>query len=155
MLRQASRTAARPASRFRRRRLQREMTFRASRRRTDRRCGSRRNHTLRRQDGYVANLVCGALLIHVTAPSHIWRSSRRCTWPPLKAGESSNAGRFYVVWCGPDGADRAGQWPYQVAYRSVAPLAALSMLAPAIGLSAQDPIRHGLRRRKTLLACPH
>jgi mono/diheme cytochrome c family protein len=98
-------------------------------------------------DGYVANLAAAPLLAHGDgAVAYLAIESPDAPWPPLKAGESATAGPFYVVWARPEsGGIRAGQWPYQVArIESVAPLVKrYPMLAPAIGLSAQDPIRHG------------
>jgi mono/diheme cytochrome c family protein len=98
-------------------------------------------------DGYVANLSAAPLLARGDgAVAYLAIEPPDAPWPALKAGESATAGPFYVVWVRPElGGIRSGQWPYQIArIESVAPLVKrYPMLAPAIGLSAQDPIRHG------------
>jgi mono/diheme cytochrome c family protein len=98
-------------------------------------------------DGYVTTLAAAPLLARGNgAVAYLAIEPPDAPWPPLKAGESATAGPFYVVWVHPElGRIQPGQWPYQVArIESVAPLVKrYPMLAPAIGLSAQDPIRHG------------
>jgi mono/diheme cytochrome c family protein len=98
-------------------------------------------------DGYVSNLPAAPLLARGDgAVAYLAIEPADAPWPALKAGESATAGPFYVVWVRPElGGIRSGQWPYQVArIESVAPLVKrYPMLAPAAGLSTQDPIRHG------------
>jgi len=98
-------------------------------------------------DGYVANLSAAPLLARGDgAVAYLAIETTDAPWPPLKPGEGATAGPFYVVWMHPEaGAIRDGQWPYQVVrIESVAPLAKrYPMLAPAPGVSAQNPIRHG------------
>jgi mono/diheme cytochrome c family protein len=98
-------------------------------------------------DGYVATLPAAPLLARGDgAVAYLAIEPPDTPWPVLKAGESATAGPFYVVWARPEQAGiRAAQWPYQVArIESVAPLVRrYPMLAPAAGVSAQDPIRHG------------
>ena len=98
-------------------------------------------------DGFVANLPAAPLLARgAGAVAYLAIEPPDAPWPPLKAGESATAGPFYLVWVRPElGGIRAEQWPYQIArIESVAPLIKrYPMLAPASGLSAQDPIRHG------------
>jgi mono/diheme cytochrome c family protein len=98
-------------------------------------------------DGYVANLAAAPLLARGDgAVAYLAIEPPEAPWPALKAGESATAGPFYLVWVRPElGGIRSGQWPYQIArIESVAPLVKrYPMLAPAPGLSAQDPIRHG------------
>jgi mono/diheme cytochrome c family protein len=98
-------------------------------------------------DGYVANLPAAPLLARGDgAVAYLAIEPPDAPWPALTPGESATAGPFYVVWVRPElGGIRSGQWPYQVArIESVAPLVKrYPMLAPALGLSAQDPIRHG------------
>ncbi len=63
-----------------------------------------------------------------------------------RPGKSSTAGPFYLVWLRPErGGISPEQWPYQVVkIESVLPLARrFPMVAPAAGVSARDPIRHG------------
>jgi len=98
-------------------------------------------------DGFVANLPAAPLLARgAGAVAYLAIEPPDAPWPSLKTGETATAGPFYLVWVRPElGGIRAGQWPYQVArIESVAPLVKrYPMLAPAAGLSAQDPIRHG------------
>jgi mono/diheme cytochrome c family protein len=98
-------------------------------------------------DGYVATLPAAPLLARGDgAVAYLAIEPPDTPWPALKTGESATAGPFYLVWVRPElGGIRSGQWPYQVArIESVAPLVKrYPMLAPATGLSAQDPIRHG------------
>ena len=98
-------------------------------------------------DGYVANLAAAPLLARGDGAVAYWAiETPDAPWPPLKAGESATAGPFYLVWVRPElGGIQSGQWPYQIArIESVAPLVKrYPVLAPAPGLSAQDPIRHG------------
>jgi len=92
-------------------------------------------------DGFVANLPAAPLLARGDGAI-----AYLAIEPPLKAGENATAGPFYLVWVRPElGGIRAEEWPYQIArIESVAPLIKrYPMLAPAGGLSAKDPIRHG------------
>lgn len=107
------------------------------------------NETIRfvASDGFVATLPASPLLAGgAGAVAYLAVESTDAPWPPLKAGEPSTAGPFYLVWMNPEqGAITPEQWPYQIArIESVAPLAKrYPMLAPAAGLSARDPVRHG------------
>ena len=98
-------------------------------------------------DGFVANLPAAPLLARGNgAVAYLAIEPPDAPWPPLKSDESATAGPFYLVWVRPDlGGIREEQWPYQIArMESVLPLVKrFPMLAPASGLSAQDPIRHG------------
>lgn len=98
-------------------------------------------------DGYVANLAAAPLLARGDGPvAYLAIEPPDAPWPSLKEGATATAGPFYVVWVRAErGAVAPGQWPYQVArIESVAPLVKrYPMLAPAPGVSAQDPIRHG------------
>jgi mono/diheme cytochrome c family protein len=98
-------------------------------------------------DGFVATFPAAPLLARGTGPvAYLAIEPPDAPWPPLKSGETATAGPFYLVWVRPDlGGIREEQWPYQIArMESVLPLVKrFPMLAPASGLSAQDPIRHG------------
>jgi len=98
-------------------------------------------------DGFVANLPAAPLLARgAGAIAYLAIEPPDAPWPALKAGESATAGPFYLVWVRPElGGIHAEEWPYQIArIESVAPLIKrYPMLAPASGLSAKDPIRHG------------
>lgn len=98
-------------------------------------------------DGFVANLPAAPLLARGDgAIAYLAIEPPDALWPPLKAGENATAGPFYLVWVRPElGGIRAEEWPYQIArIESVAPLIKrYPMLAPASGVSAKDPIRHG------------
>jgi mono/diheme cytochrome c family protein len=98
-------------------------------------------------DGFVATLPAALLLARGDgAVAYLAIEPPDAPWPALKAGDPSTAGPFYLVWMRPE---RAGispeQWPYQVVkIESVPPFARrFPMVAPAPGLSARDPIRHG------------
>jgi len=98
-------------------------------------------------DGFVANLPAAPLLARGNGTvAYLAIEPPDAPWPPLKAGESATAGPFYLVWVHPEmGGIHDEQWPYQIArIESVLPLLKrYPVLAPASGLSAQDPIRHG------------
>jgi mono/diheme cytochrome c family protein len=98
-------------------------------------------------DGFVANLPAAPLLARGNgAVAYLAIEPPDAPWPPLKSGESATAGPFYLVWVRPElGGIHDEQWPYQIArIESVLPLVKrFPVLAPASGLSAQDPIRHG------------
>jgi mono/diheme cytochrome c family protein len=98
-------------------------------------------------DGFVATLPAAPLLARGDgAVAYLAIEPPDTPWPTLKAGEPSTAGPFYLVWTRPErGGISPEQWPYQVVkIESVPPLARrFPMLAPAPGLSARDPIRHG------------
>ena len=98
-------------------------------------------------DGYVATLPAAPLLARgAGAIAYLAIEPPDTPWPALKPGESATAGPFYLVWAHPDqGGIAPGQWPFQIVrIESVAPLVKrFPMLAPAPGVSAQDPIRHG------------
>jgi mono/diheme cytochrome c family protein len=110
-------------------------------------------------DGYVATLPAGPLLARGEgAVAYLAIESPDAPWPPLKTGDTATAGPFYVVWVRPEkGGVRDGQWPYQVVrIESVAPLARrYPMLAPAPGVSAQNPIRHGFAAYEKHCAACH
>jgi mono/diheme cytochrome c family protein len=107
------------------------------------------NETIRfvANDGFVATLPASPLLARGDgAIAYLAVEPTDAPWPPLKVGEAATAGPFYLVWLHPEhGAITPEQWPYQIArIESVAPLARrYPMLAPAAGLSARDPVRHG------------
>jgi mono/diheme cytochrome c family protein len=111
--------------------------------------GVRADETIRfaARDGFVASLPAAALLAGGDgAVAYLAIESTDAPWPPLKAGDTSSAGPFYVVWLRPEsGAIVREQWPYQVVrIESVAPLAKrYPMLAPSATLSPRDPARHG------------
>lgn len=70
-------------------------------------------------DGFVANIPAKLLLgegqpwLAVEAADH--------AWPPLKAGDNTSAGPFYLVWLTPQkGGISQEQWPYQIAKISLA-----------------------------------
>ena len=98
-------------------------------------------------DGFVANLPAAPLLARGNgAVAYLAIEPPDAPWPPLKSDESATAGPFYLVWVHPElGGIHDEQWPYQIArIESVPPLVKrFPVLAPASGLSAQDPIRHG------------
>jgi mono/diheme cytochrome c family protein len=98
-------------------------------------------------DGFVATLPAALLLARGDgAMAYLAIEPPDSPWPPLKAGDPSTAGPFYLVWVRPQrGGISAEQWPYQVVkIESVPPLARrFPMVAPAPSLSASDPIRHG------------
>ena len=98
-------------------------------------------------DGFVANLPAAPLLARGNgAVAYLAIEPPDAPWPPLKSGESATAGPFYLVWVHPElGGIHDEQWPYQIArIESALPLVKrFPVLAPASGLSAQDPIRHG------------
>ena len=98
-------------------------------------------------DGFVANLPAAPLLARGNgAVAYLAIEPPDAPWPPLKSGESATAGPFYLVWVHPELAGiHDEQWPYQIArIESALPLVKrFPVLAPASGLSAQDPIRHG------------
>jgi mono/diheme cytochrome c family protein len=98
-------------------------------------------------DGFVANLPAAPLLARGNgAVAYLAIEPPDAPWPPLKSDESATAGPFYLVWVHPElGGIHDEQWPYQIArIESVLPLVKrFPVLAPASGLSAQDPIRHG------------
>ena len=98
-------------------------------------------------DGFVANLPAAPLLARGNgAVAYLAIEPPDAPWPPLKSDESATAGPFYLVWVHPELAGiHDEQWPYQIArIESALPLVKrFPVLAPASGLSAQDPIRHG------------
>ncbi len=98
-------------------------------------------------DGFVATLPAAPLLARGDgAVAYLAIEAPDAPWPTLKAGDPSTAGPFYLVWIRPErGGITPEQWPYQVVkIDSVPPLARrFPMVAPAAGLSARDPIRHG------------
>ncbi|HXX83570.1 MAG TPA: cytochrome c [Casimicrobiaceae bacterium] len=98
------------------------------------------------QDGFVATLPVAPLLARDGAVAYLAVESSDAPWPALKAGKATSAGPFYLVWLHPErGGIVPAQWPYRIArIESVAPLARrYPALAPAPGLSARDPARHG------------
>jgi mono/diheme cytochrome c family protein len=98
-------------------------------------------------DGFVATMPAAPLLARGNgAVAYVAIEPPDKPWPPLKQGESTTAGPFYLVWVRPAlGGIRDEQWPYQIArIESVLPLVKrYPMLAPASGLSVHDPIRRG------------
>jgi mono/diheme cytochrome c family protein len=98
-------------------------------------------------DGFVATFPAAPLLARGDgAVAYLAIEPPDSPWPTLKAGEPSTAGPFYLVWLRPERGDiTPEQWPYQVVkIESVLPLARrFPMVAPAAGVSARDPIRHG------------
>jgi mono/diheme cytochrome c family protein len=111
--------------------------------------GVRPEETIRfvARDGFTASLPAAALLAGGDgAVAYLAVESTDAPWPPLKAGDTTTAGPFYVVWLRPErGAIVREQSPYQVVrIEAVAPLAKrYPMLAPAATLSARNPVRHG------------
>jgi mono/diheme cytochrome c family protein len=98
-------------------------------------------------DGFVATFPAAPLLARGDgAVAYLAIEPPDSPWPALKAGETATAGPFYLVWVRPErGGITSEQWPYQVVkIESVLPLARrFPMVAPAAGVSARDPIRHG------------
>jgi mono/diheme cytochrome c family protein len=109
-------------------------------------------------DGFVATLPAAALLGREDAPTaYLAVEPADAPWPPLKAGATSTAGPFYLVWTRPEkGAVTPEQWPYQIARIDV--VASITkrfpMLAPSPKLAANQPIRAGFLIFQTrCLAC--
>lgn len=65
-------------------------------------------------DGFVAN-ISGSLLAG-TGQAYIAIEPGDAAWPALKAGATTSAGPYYLVWLAPEKAAISNeQWPYQIA----------------------------------------
>jgi mono/diheme cytochrome c family protein len=78
-------------------------------------------------------------------------------WPPLRVGEPTSAGHFYLVWTHPErGLIVPEQWPYSVSrIEQTQPLAQrFPALAPAAGLTVDASVKRGYAvAAKNCLVC--
>ncbi|HZI84210.1 MAG TPA: cytochrome c [Casimicrobiaceae bacterium] len=97
-------------------------------------------------DGFRTTLPAAALLAGGPGGAYLAIEPADAPWPPLKSGEATTAGPFYLVW---PRADRAApareQWPYQIVKMEAvaAPARRFPMTAPAASVPPNHPIRAG------------
>jgi len=97
-------------------------------------------------DGFKTTLPAAALLARGAATAYLAIEAGDAAWPALKAGEPASAGPFYLVWSHPERVALAReQWPYQIVrIETIAPpVRRFPMIAPAVSVSANHPIRAG------------
>ena len=108
-------------------------------------------------DGFKTTLPAAALLARGGATAYLAIEAADAPWPALKAGEPATAGPFYLVWSRPERVALAReQCPYQIVrIETIAPLGRrFPMIAPAVSVSANHPIRAGFAVfQRNCMAC--
>lgn len=108
-------------------------------------------------DGFKTMLPASALLARGGPTAYLAIEAGDTPWPALRAGEAVTAGPFYLVWSRPERVALAReQWPYQIVrIETIAPpVRRFPMVAPAVSVSPNHPIRAGFAVfQKHCMAC--
>ena len=99
------------------------------------------------EDGFAANQLAAPLLADSGgARAYLAVEPADASWPPLKPGDPTSAGPFYLVWLRPElGRIQPEQWPYQVKrIDEMRPLAQrFPAIVPAAGLAIDGKVNRG------------
>jgi mono/diheme cytochrome c family protein len=99
-------------------------------------------------DGFATSLPAHQLLAATDNGARAWLAVEAgdATWPPLRAGDPTGAGPFYLVWTQPAKSRIvAEQWPYRITrIEEMPPLAVrFPAIVPAANVPADGPVNRG------------